>query len=70
MQLPAGWVRGRGLFTESFCLPVNVKTDLEEEDPAADGRGEDRPAAHEEVARVVTDHVVHGEPEPSEQIFM
>ena len=39
---------------------------LEEEDASADGRGDDGPAAHKEVAGVVANHVVEGQSEPPE----
>ena len=38
--------------------------DLEEKDASTDGRGDDGPAGHEEVAGVVANHVVHRYPEP------
>ena len=40
---------------------------LEHEHPGADERGDDGPAADEEVARVVSNHVVQGQAEPSTQ---
>ena len=41
--------------------------ELEDEDSRADERGDDSPAAHEEVAGVVADHVVQRQPEPPAQ---
>jgi len=38
--------------------------ELEDEDARADERCDDSPAAHEEVAGVVADHVVQRQPEP------
>ena len=45
----------------------DVFPDLEEEDSPADGGGDDGPADDEEVARVVANHVVHGQTEASER---
>ena len=39
---------------------VFPSSQLEEEDPGTDERGDDRPAANEEVAWVVANHVAHG----------
>ena len=48
---------------------VFPSSQLEEEDPGTDERGDDRPAANEEVARVVANHVAHGNSPTPKHIF-
>ena len=42
---------------------------LEEEDPGADEGGDDCPAGNKEVARVVANHVAHGNSPTPKHIF-
>ena len=48
-----------------LTLEDAIASDLEEEDASADSRSDDGPAADEEVAGVVSNHVVQGKSESS-----